>query len=72
MIEFRRPGPPREDRAHAFRSSKFFSSVKLAIVLIILITLASVLGTLHPPGPERRPSTPPATAAWPGSSRRSS
>ena len=29
---------------------KFFSSVKLAIVLIILITLASVLGTLIPQG----------------------
>ena len=29
---------------------KFFSSVKLAIALIILITLASVLGTLIPQG----------------------
>ena len=29
---------------------KLFSSVKLAIVLIILITLASILGTLIPQG----------------------
>ncbi|MCK7479510.1 MAG: cytochrome c biogenesis protein ResB [Candidatus Moduliflexus flocculans] len=50
MIEFRRPEPPGRGRTHALRSWKFFSSVKLAIVLIILITLASVLGTLIPQG----------------------